>query len=164
MQKAVSTEYCVHLVGGNRLSACREFCGVHSWQNSTRCRDGVKKYCGVIPIQLGWFLRVHPYRCLFSFRKLFCDLFLLFFFRIVFLGMVRKKRHWRVLDQHAVYSMIVQNFFVHKELRVFLNSNASKRNCKSKHQTPLSVQKPKQSLVKPKRKVHGFNEALHTSL
>ena len=26
----------------NRLSACREFCGVHSWQNGTRCRDCVK--------------------------------------------------------------------------------------------------------------------------
>ena len=26
----------------NRLSACREFCGVHGWQNGTRCRDGVK--------------------------------------------------------------------------------------------------------------------------
>ena len=26
----------------NRLSACREFCGVRSWQNGTRCRDGVK--------------------------------------------------------------------------------------------------------------------------
>ena len=26
----------------NRLSACREFCGVHSWQNGTRCRDDVK--------------------------------------------------------------------------------------------------------------------------
>ena len=25
-----------------RLCACREFCGVHSWQNGTRCRDGVK--------------------------------------------------------------------------------------------------------------------------
>ena len=45
-----SEQYSVHLVGGNRLSACREFCGVHSWQNGTRCRDGVKKYCGVIPI------------------------------------------------------------------------------------------------------------------
>ena len=28
-------------VGVNRLSACREFFGVHSWQNGTRCRDGV---------------------------------------------------------------------------------------------------------------------------
>ena len=45
-----SAEHSVHLVGGNRLSACREFCGVHSWQNGTRCRDGVNKYCGVIPI------------------------------------------------------------------------------------------------------------------
>ena len=29
-------------MGVNRLSACREFCGVHSWQNGTRRRDGVK--------------------------------------------------------------------------------------------------------------------------
>ena len=36
-----SAEYHVHLVGVNRLSACREFSGVHSWQNGTRCRDGV---------------------------------------------------------------------------------------------------------------------------
>ena len=40
-------EYLVHLgciVCMNRLSACREFCDVHSWQNCTRClyRDGVK--------------------------------------------------------------------------------------------------------------------------
>ena len=34
--------FSVHLVGVNRLGACREFCGVHSWQNGTRCRDGVK--------------------------------------------------------------------------------------------------------------------------
>ena len=26
----------------NRLSVCGEFCSVHSWQNGTRCRDGVK--------------------------------------------------------------------------------------------------------------------------
>ena len=26
----------------NRLSVCREFCGVHSWKNGTRCRDGIK--------------------------------------------------------------------------------------------------------------------------
>ena len=37
-----SAEYSVHLVGVNRLSACREFCGVDSCQNGTRCRDGVK--------------------------------------------------------------------------------------------------------------------------
>ena len=36
-----SAEYRVHIVGVNRLSPCREFFGVHSWQNGTRCRDGV---------------------------------------------------------------------------------------------------------------------------
>ena len=36
-----SAECHVHLVGVNRLSACRELFGVHSWQNGTRCRDGV---------------------------------------------------------------------------------------------------------------------------
>ena len=39
-------EYLVHLVHMNRLSACREFCGVHIHvvgnMNGTRCRDGVK--------------------------------------------------------------------------------------------------------------------------
>ena len=37
--------FFVYLVGVNRNrveSACREFCGVQSWQNGTRCRDGVK--------------------------------------------------------------------------------------------------------------------------
>ena len=32
-----NAEYLVHLVHMNRLSECREFCGVHSWQNRTRC-------------------------------------------------------------------------------------------------------------------------------
>ena len=36
-----SAECCVHLVGVNRLSAWRKFFWVHSWQNGTRCRDGV---------------------------------------------------------------------------------------------------------------------------
>ena len=37
-----NAEYLVHLVRMDRLCACREFCGVYSWQNGTRCRDGVK--------------------------------------------------------------------------------------------------------------------------
>ena len=37
-----NAEYLVHLVCMNKLSACREFCGVHSWQNDKRCKDGVK--------------------------------------------------------------------------------------------------------------------------
>ena len=36
-----SAECHVHLVGVDRLCACREFFVVHSWQNCTRCRDGV---------------------------------------------------------------------------------------------------------------------------
>ena len=36
-----SAECHVHLVGVNRLSACRKFFWMHSWQNGTRCRDGV---------------------------------------------------------------------------------------------------------------------------
>ena len=35
-------EYLVYSMHTNRLSACREFCGVHSCQNGTRCRHGVK--------------------------------------------------------------------------------------------------------------------------
>ena len=31
--------------------------------------------CGVIPILFGWFWGFHPYMCLFSFGKLFCDLY-----------------------------------------------------------------------------------------
>ena len=37
-----NAEYLVDLVHMNKLSECREFCGMHSWQNGTRCRDGVK--------------------------------------------------------------------------------------------------------------------------
>ena len=64
---------------------------------------------------------------LFSFRKLFCDLFLLFFLFGSLLGMVTEKRRGRVgRGEDAWYSMIVQNIFVHKELRIVINSNASK--------------------------------------
>ena len=40
-----SADYHVHLVGVNRLSACRDFFGVYSRQNGTRCRDGVNVFC-----------------------------------------------------------------------------------------------------------------------
>ena len=52
-----SAECRVHLVGVNRLSACRKFFWVHSWQNGTRCRDGVN-VLWVVRILFGWFLRV----------------------------------------------------------------------------------------------------------
>ena len=48
-----NAECCVLLVGVDRVMYIfRGFCGVHSWQNGTRCRNG-GKYCGVIPIQFG---------------------------------------------------------------------------------------------------------------
>ena len=65
------TEFLVHLVCINRLSACREFCGVRSWQKGTRC--GMVSV--VVSFQSSWLLRVHPYMHLFSF-----SLFLLPFF------------------------------------------------------------------------------------
>ena len=43
-----SAECSVHLVGVNRLSACREICGMHSWQNGTNV-EMVGMCCGVIP-------------------------------------------------------------------------------------------------------------------
>ena len=42
-----SAEYSIHLVGGNRLSACREFFGVHSWQNGTKCMHG---WCEIVVV------------------------------------------------------------------------------------------------------------------
>ena len=44
-------------VGANRLCACRQFCGLLSWQSGTRSRASVK-YCGVIPVLFGWLLMV----------------------------------------------------------------------------------------------------------
>ena len=68
--------------------------------NGTRCRDGVKVLCMVsFPSSLVGFLGFHP-TCmrLFSFRKLFCDLFLLFVVVVVVvvvlyccLGIVREE-------------------------------------------------------------------------
>ena len=68
---------------------------------------------------------------LFSFRKLFCDFFLLFFcfFFGSLLGMVTEKRRGRVgrgEDAWCVQYGSIQNFFVHKELRIVIKSNASK--------------------------------------
>ena len=76
-----NTEYLVHLVRMNRLCACTEFCGVHSWQLEWHemYRNGVKVlWCHS---HLVWLVfRVSSYMRLFSFIKLFCDLFCYFFF------------------------------------------------------------------------------------
>ena len=57
-----NAEYFVHFVCMNRLSACRDICGVHSWQNGTRCRNGVKVlWCHSAIYSLVCFLGFRPY-------------------------------------------------------------------------------------------------------
>ena len=62
---------------------CREYLVVHSWQNGTRCRDGVNVlWC--LPILFGWFLRAPSLHVLvFNLENFFvtcsCYFFLLFF-------------------------------------------------------------------------------------
>jgi len=81
-----NAEYLVHLVCMtlNRLSARREICGVHSWQNGTRCRDGVKvMWCHS---HLVWL--VLEGSILVFIQKKFCDLFLSLFFLYGCVGML----------------------------------------------------------------------------
>ena len=88
---------------------------------------------------------------LFSFGKLFWDLFLLFFFLELFLEMVREKRGGKE-DAHSVKYESIQ-CVVHKE----------QKNRFKSFQVKLQIQtsdlKPKQSLIKPKYKaqvLYGF--------
>ena len=85
-----SAECRVHLVGVNRLSACRKFFVVHSWQKlkGTRCRDGVNVCCGV-HILFGWFLRVASLHALVFLWKTF---FVTCFCCSFLVEMVREKR------------------------------------------------------------------------
>ena len=70
--------------------ACSEFCGVHSWQNGTRCRDGVKVlWCHSHLVWLVFEGSIPTYACLHS--ENFWDLF----FCCCFLGMVREERGGR---------------------------------------------------------------------
>ena len=71
--KSGEIEFLVHLVCINRrLSGCREFCGVRSWQNGTRCGMVRVLWCHSNLVGCWGF---HPYMHLFSF-----SLFLLPFF------------------------------------------------------------------------------------
>ena len=72
-----------------RLTACREFCGVHSWQNGTRCRDSVKVLWSHSRVVWLVFEASTP-----SFHegKLFFDLFHFVFFLYCCLEMVREKK------------------------------------------------------------------------
>ena len=77
----VSKAECLaHSMHRGRLSTCREFCGVHGWQNGTRCRDGVKVlWCHSHLVWLVFEASIPTCAC-FHEGKLFCDLFLLLFF------------------------------------------------------------------------------------
>lgn len=45
-------------------SACREFCDVHSWQNGTKCRDGMKvMWCHPLVGFWGFHLCMHLFFC-----------------------------------------------------------------------------------------------------
>ena len=82
-------------MGVNRLSGCREFFGVHSWQNGTRCRDGVNVLWCHSHLVCQVFEGSIPTCAYFHLETFLCDLFLLFLFFELFLEMVREKRGGR---------------------------------------------------------------------
>ena len=87
-----SAESRVYLVGMNRLSACREFCGLHSWHICTRYRDGVKVLWYYS--HLVWLVfegSIPTYACLHS-ENIFLTCSYCFF---VFLELVRENRDER---------------------------------------------------------------------
>ena len=76
-----NAEYLVHLVHMNRLHACRVLWGVYTCQLEWHKMQG---WCESVLVSFpSSLVGFHPYMCLFSFRKPFCDLFLLFFCIIV---------------------------------------------------------------------------------
>ena len=105
-----------------RLCACREFCGVHSWQNGTRCRDGVKVlWCHSHLVRLVFEASIPTCTC-FHEGKLFLTCFLLLFFIFV-LSFRNGKREERWEGKPRGRCMV--NIFVHIKLRI-INSKASK--------------------------------------
>ena len=71
-----------------------EFCVVHSWQNGTRCRDGVNVLQCRSHLVWPVFEGSIPTCACFHLENFF-DLFLLLFFLIVFLEIVKEKRGGR---------------------------------------------------------------------
>ena len=111
-------------MGVNRLGACREFCGVHSWQNGTRCRDGVKLlWCRSHLVWLVFEGSIPTCACFHS-ENFFVTCSCCFFFGSL-LGMVTEKRRGRVGRGEDAWC-VQYDIFVHKELRIVINSNASK--------------------------------------
>ena len=80
----------------NRLSACREFCGMHSWQNATKCMEGVKMLCCYS--HLVWLVfEVSIPTCTCFHSEKFLQLVSVAFFSFLYchLGMVREKKGGR---------------------------------------------------------------------
>ena len=93
----------VHSVHTNRLSACREFCGVHSWQNGTRCRYGVKVlWCHS---HLVWLVFEDSIPTSVHSENFICDLFLLLFFSCC--TVVKREERWegRPRGRSMVYKL-----------------------------------------------------------
>ena len=62
--------------------------------------------CGVVPILFGWFLSVSSLHVLVFIRKIFCDLFLLFFFKLVFRNSKTEERWVRKARGRCMISKV----------------------------------------------------------
>ena len=99
------------------------------WPNGTRCRDGVKAlWCHSHLVWLVFEASIPTCTC-FPSENFLWLVSVVFSFLYCHLGMVREKKGGR--GRHMV------NFFVHIKLRIIINSNASKWNCKFIHHTSL---------------------------
>ena len=99
------------------------FVVVHSWQNGTRCRDGVKVlWCHSHLVWLVFEASIPTCAC-FHEGKLFVTCFCCFFFLFVLSFRLRngKREGGRRGQEEDAWS----TFFVHIKLRI-INSNASK--------------------------------------
>ena len=109
-------EYLVHSMHMNRLNACREFCGVHSWQNGMSGRDGVKVlWCHWFPCSLVGFWGFHdgiPTCACFPEWKHFCNLFLLLLLLLFFYCRLEKRKMGREAEgkMYGLWTMIIYNF------------------------------------------------------
>ena len=98
---------------------------MHSWQNGTRCRDGVNVlWCRS---HLVWLVFEGSIPTCAGFRSenFFVTCSCCFFFVYGFLKVVREKGGRQGKDAWSV-GYVPQNCVVHKEQRIIINSNASK--------------------------------------
>ena len=93
-----------------RLSACREFCGVHGWQNGTRCRDGVKVlWCHSHLVWLVFEASIPTCACFHEGK-----LFVTFFCCLLSLRISKREERW----EERLRGRCMVNVFVHIKLRI----------------------------------------------